>query len=213
MEIDKALQERFLRRIVEEGNRMADLVTNLLEMSQLGAGTLKLSPTLCHMRTLLNSVVSLYEGKRLKIVVPDELPLLSVDQRRIEMVVRNLIENGLRYAGVDKEIEIVVLDERKRAESGLTVHISDEGPGLPAHLTERVFEQFYQIDEGRERSSGGIGLGLAICRGFIEAHGGRIWAENRTDGITGAVFSFWLPPKVLYQGEIQETAFHLDTVL
>jgi signal transduction histidine kinase len=78
----------------------------------------------------------------------------------------------------------------------------------------RVFEQFYQIEEGRSRSSGGVGLGLAICRGFIEAHGGRIWAENRIDGTTGAVFSFWLPPKVLYHAEWQSgTPFDLQDVL
>jgi signal transduction histidine kinase len=214
IELETLLQQRFLHRIVEEGDRMADLVTNLLEMSQLGAGTLRLSPTLCHIRTLLDSVASLYEGKALNIIVPDAIALISVDQRRIEMVLRNLIENALRYAGPAAELEIVVVDEHNHLENGLTVRVTDNGPGLPPHLTERVFEQFYQIEEGRSRSSGGVGLGLAICRGFIEAHGGKIWAENRLDGRTGAVFSFWLPPKVFYQAEWQPgTPFDLQNVL
>ena len=84
------------------------------------------------------------------------------------------------------------------------MHIADNGPGIPVHLFERVFDRFYQIESGHERSSGGVGLGLAICRGFIEAHGGRIWAENRSDGKSGAIFHLWFPLVVLRAQEREQ---------
>jgi two-component system sensor histidine kinase KdpD len=122
------------------------------------------------------------------------MPLLYVDRRRLEMVLRNLLDNAWCYAGSDATVEIAM----EHNEQGLHISISDNGPGLPTHLTERIFDHFYQVDSGRKRSKGGVGLGLAICRGFVEAHGGRIWAENRTDGMTGARFCIWLPPRVFY---------------
>jgi signal transduction histidine kinase/HAMP domain-containing protein len=196
VELDPAVQERFLMRIVEEGDRMADLVTNLLEMSQLEAGTLRLSPTLCHLDALLYPIVA-DEPPNILVHIPDDMPLLYVDRRRIEMVLRNLIENARRYAGPEAVIEIAADYQQEQADAGLHLTVTDDGPGLPPHLTERIFDHFYQVDGSRERSSGGVGLGLAICRGFVEAHGGRIWADNRADDKTGAVFHIWLPAKVV----------------
>ena len=197
VELDDALQEHFLRRIVEEGDRMADLVTSLLEMSQLEAGTLKLAPSLYRLDTLVEQVVSVEERGRMRVKLPEDVPLLFVDRRRIEVVLRNLLENARRYAGADAILEIAARYEPGMADGGLYLSVADNGPGLPPHLTERIFDRFYQVDAGRQRSSSGVGLGLAICRGFIEAHGGRIWAENRTNGVTGAIFHIWLPPKLL----------------
>jgi signal transduction histidine kinase len=209
VEFDPAVQERFLRRIVEEGDRMADLVTNLLEMSQLEAGTLKLSPALYPLATLLPPCVQ-DEQQLIHVDIPADLPLLYVDRRRIEMVLRNLVENARCHAGEQAAIEIVA---RHQADDGLYLSVADNGPGLPQDLTERIFEHFYQIDGGRERCKGGVGLGLAICRGFIEAHGGRIWAENRTDGTTGAVFHIWLPAKVLRAPVSQHSRLELRSAL
>ncbi len=213
MELDAALQEHCLRRIVAEGDRMAELVTSLLEMSQLEAGTLKLSPVLCRLETLVDRVVGAQECGHICVKVPENLPLLYVDQRRIEVVLRNLLENARRYAGAEAEIEIAACYEQGRADRGLYLGITDNGPGLPPQLTERIFDRFYQVDGGRERSSSGVGLGLAICRGLIEAHGGRIWAENRTDGVTGAIFQIWLPPKVLHLPASESNGFDLRNAL
>jgi two-component system sensor histidine kinase KdpD len=211
--MDQSIQERFIRRIVEEGDRMADLVTDLLEMSQLEAGTLKLSPQLLHLQTLLASVLSGDEVSHVHIDVPEDLPLLYVDKRRIEMVLRNHFENARRYAGADASIEFVARYKQGQIEGGLHLSVIDNGPGLPQHALERIFDRFYQVDGGRKRSSGGVGLGLAICRGFVEAHGGRIWAENRADGVTGAVFHIWLPPKVLYPPGTRPDTFALPNAL
>lgn len=210
--VDEALQARFLRHIVDESDRMADIVTSLLEMSQLEAGTLRLNPALYRLPTLFERAVPAHEQQRVRITLPTDLPLLYVDRRRMEVVFRNLLENARRYAGDDASIEISASFEPSPDDGGLFLRVTDTGPGIPVDLTERIFERFYQIDGGRKRSSGGVGLGLAICRGFIEAHGGRVWAENRTDGVTGAVFHIWLPSKVLHtQGPQQDQDLsHLD---
>jgi signal transduction histidine kinase len=216
VELDASLQEYFLRRIVEEGDRMAELVTSLLEMSQLEAGTLKLSPSLHRLDALIEHVVSQGEYQQMQVHLPADLPLLYVDGRRIELVLRNLLENARRYAGVDTLIEISANYEsaqQRNSEGGLYLHISDTGPGLPTHLTERIFDRFYQVDGGMQRSTGGVGLGLAICRGFIEAHGGRIWAENRVGCVSGAIFHIWLPPRILYIPGSEPDTFALQNLL
>lgn len=207
-EMDESWHEYSLGQIVTESNHMADLVTNLLEMAQVEAGTLRLNPGTYQLRSLLEEAIAAagVDRSHMQISVPEDVPLLYVDGRRIQSVLRNLLENAQRYGGPDVFVEVSAIYEQAQAEkrAGLTVHITDSGPGIPAHLVERVFDRFYQIESGHERSSGGVGLGLAICRGFIEAHGGRIWAANRTGGQSGAVFHLWFPPTVLRAREREQ---------
>ena len=205
-EVDTDWQLYSLSQIVAESNRMADLVTNLLEMAQVEAGTLKLYPELYRLSSLLEDALAVApnEGYRVQVHLPEEVPLFYVDGRRIQIVLRNILENAQRYGGPDVLTEISATYEQTNKRTGLTLHITDNGPGIPPHLAERVFDRFYQIESGHERSSSGVGLGLAICRGFVEAHGGRIWAENRSDGKRGAVFHLWFPPMVLRTQERQQ---------
>lgn len=214
VELDQATQRAFVQRIVAEEDRMAELVTSLLEMSQLEAGTLKLSPGLCRLDTFIKHVMETAKnGQSVQVALPPEIPLLYIDRRRMEMVLRNLLENAQHYAGEEAEIYLRARYAQAEEEAGIYLSVTDNGPGLPADQTERIFERFYQIDGGRERASSGVGLGLAICRGFVEAHGGRIWAENRTDGATGAVFSIWLPDRLMQTSHAQQHAFKLETAL
>jgi signal transduction histidine kinase/HAMP domain-containing protein len=207
-EVDTDWQVYSLGQIVVESNRMADLVTNLLEMAQVEAGTLKLCPGTYQLNSLLEGALVAVPNDRccVQISLPEDVPLLYVDGRRIQIVLRNIIENAQRYGGSDVLIEISATYEREQMKkrTGLTLHVTDNGPGIPPHLAERVFDRFYQVESSHERSSNGVGLGLAICRGFVEAHGGCIWAENRTDGKSGAVFHLWLPPMVLRVQERQQ---------
>ena len=200
-EVDTNWQEYSLSQIVAESNRMADLVTNLLEMAQVEAGTLKLSPGSYHLSSLFEDALAVASNERCRVQIrlPEDVPLLYVDGRRIQIVLRNILENAQRYGGPDVLIEISASYEHEQTKkrTGLTVHITDNGPGIPSQLVERVFDRFYQVESAHERSSSGVGLGLAICQGFVEAHGGRIWAENRADGKSGVVFHLWFPPMVL----------------
>ena len=201
VEVDTRWQEYSLNQIVAESNRMADLVTNLLEMAQVEAGTLKLYPGTYHLSSLLEEALASVHFKpdHVRIHLPGDVPLVYVDGRRIQIVLRNLFENAQRYGRPDVVIEISATFEHEETQKrvGLTLHLADNGSGIPPHLVERVFDRFYQVESGHGRSSSGVGLGLAICRGFIEAHGGRIWAENRTDGKRGAVFHLEFPSTVL----------------
>lgn len=214
IELDAMTQRDFLQRIVHEEDRMAELVTNLLEMSQLEAGTLKMMPSNCRLDMLIEHAIEAAKSERehLHISLPDEIPVVYVDRRRMEMVLRNLLENAQKYVGDGVEITITARYAGEQEDEGLYMSIADNGAGLPAELTERIFDSFYQIDSGRERSSSGVGLGLAICRGFVEAHGGRIWAENRTEQ-GGAIFHIWLPPRLLHSSNVRSTPFDLEKAL
>jgi len=233
VELDATTQRDFLQRIVEEEDHMAELVTSLLEMSQLEAGTLKLSPGYCRLDTLVQRAIEAAkcEHLRVNLSLPAEMPVLYVDQRRMEMVLRNILENAQRYAADmddldgEAEVEITARYALEHEDEGIYLSIADHGPGLPGDLTEHIFERFYQIDSGRMRSSSGVGLGLSICRGFVEAHGGRIWAENRkgnennsgnndhgSDG-NGATFHIWLPGRLLYVPGSRRVPFELEKAL
>jgi len=113
------------------------------------------------------------------------LPLVAVDDVLLEQVVYNLLENAVKHAPSSTPIEI----EARAGEHEVEVSIADRGPGLSPGSEEQVFEKFYR--GAPSRRAGGVGLGLAICRGIVEAHGGRLRAANRPDG--GAVFAFTLP--------------------
>ncbi|HEV2583835.1 MAG TPA: ATP-binding protein [Ktedonobacteraceae bacterium] len=224
VELDATTQRDFLQRIVEEEDRMAELVTSLLEMSQLEAGTLKLTPGYCRLDMLIQRAVDAAKCERLRIHVslPEEIPVLYIDQRRMEMVLRNILENAQQYAtdledpGDKAEIEISARYALDDEDEGIYLSVTDHGSGLPGDLTERIFERFYQVDGGRMRSSSGVGLGLSICRGFVEAHGGRIWAENRSGNNTndsGATFHILLPGRLLYVPGSRRVPFELEKAL
>jgi len=116
--------------------------------------------------------------------LPTDLPLVKIDALLLKRVVINLLENSMKYTPPGTSLEISGRIEGQE----LLVAVAGRGPGLPPAELERIFEKFYQVSPGSAR---GAGLGLTICRSIIEAHGGRIWAANRTDG--GAVFSFTIP--------------------
>lgn len=228
VELDANTQRDFLQRIVEEEDRMAELVTSLLEMSQLEAGTLKLAPGYCRLDTLIQRAIEAAKCEQLRVnlSLPAEMPVLYVDQRRMEMVLRNILENAQRYAADARdqsggaEVEITARYALEHEDEGIYLSIADHGPGLPGDLTERIFERFYQVDGGRMRSSSGVGLGLAICRGFVEAHGGCIWAESRTgneehngNDSGGATFHIWLPGRLLYIPGSRRVPFELEKAL
>jgi signal transduction histidine kinase len=124
---------------------------------------------------------------RLESQLDDALPDVRCAPEQVQRVLLNLVTNALRHTPSDGS----VLVRARRRDIELEVSVEDTGVGLSQEAQQRMFERFWRGDVSRTRASGGAGLGLAIARGFVEAQGGRIWAENRPDG--GARFAFTLP--------------------
>jgi signal transduction histidine kinase len=179
-------QRHFLRTISGEADRLAQLVSNLLDLSRQEAGLLLLNRTPTRVQDLVAKTIKRLDhlGTVIVVQIPADLPLVNVDSGRIEVVLHNLVANALVYG----EGEVRITAERR--DDGIVVSVSDNGPGIAPDELPHVFERFYRARHGRQQRSGGTGLGLAICKAFIEAHGGVIWAESSGRGTT---FSFSLP--------------------
>jgi two-component system sensor histidine kinase KdpD len=169
--------------------RMAQLVDSLLEMARLQAGAVTLRRDWQSLEELTGSaiaaVASLLGGRDVQAEIPPDFPLLYCDAVLIERVLVNLIENARRHTPAGTPVGISAAVGAEVAE----VSVWDDGPGLPPGDPERLFAKFMRGD--KESSVPGVGLGLAICRTIVEAHGGTIRAENRREG--GARFVFTLP--------------------
>jgi two-component system, OmpR family, sensor histidine kinase KdpD len=188
-ELDSATRRDLAETIYEEGDRLNRLVTNLLEMTRIEAGSVQVQKEWQPLEEVLGAVLRRLEQPlaehELQLNVPPDLPLVPFDGVLIEQVLVNLLENALKYTPEGSRITLTA----HANPSQLTVEIADNGPGLPPGDEERVFEKFYRA--GANGRQAGSGLGLTICRGIIEAHGGQIWAYNEKSG--GAVFAFTLP--------------------
>jgi two-component system sensor histidine kinase KdpD len=171
----------------EEADRLNRLVGNLLEMTRLESGVevdKEWQPLEEVIGTTSVRLDHALQHHPLKTRIPDNLPLVPIDGILIEQVLVNLLENAIKYTPVDTPIDLSAWAEDKE----IIVEVADRGTGLKPGDENRIFEKFYRA---RPTTTGGVGLGLAICRAIIEAHGGRIWAANRAGG--GTVFRFTLP--------------------
>lgn len=185
---DPGTQREFISIISAESDRLSSLVNNLLDLSRIEAGSLKLSFQKCQIEELIGSAArqaGLRPGQPDVNIAP-ELPPFFADSARTGTVLRNLLENSLKYGGTEVRIQVTVQIEH----DSFIFRIEDDGPGIPAEESRRVFERFYRIDEGLARITSGAGLGLAICRGLVRAHGGDIWVEPRA---SGACIAFSIP--------------------
>lgn len=187
---DAGTQRAFAEAIASEADRLNRLVRNLLEMSRLEAGALKRQRTLTEIGELLDATVqrltSYLREHQLKIVIEPDLPLVLVDAVQIDLVLSNLLENAAKFAPPHTGICVAA----RQVPGFVEVTVADQGPGVPAATLDRIFEKFYR-GAPPEHGPGGSGLGLTICQGIVEAHGGRIWVENRTTG--GLCVHFTLP--------------------
>jgi two-component system sensor histidine kinase KdpD len=185
---DPAVRRELLQTAHEEGLRLDRLVRNLLDMTRLEAGAMKLRKELQPLEEVvgaaLERMADRLRGREVRTDVPRDMPLVPFDSALIEQVLLNLLENATKYSPAGSPIEL-----RARVRDGVAeVEVSDRGPGVDADDVERVFEKFYRVREGE---GGGVGLGLTICRGIVVAHGGKMWVEGREGG--GASFRFTLP--------------------
>jgi two-component system sensor histidine kinase KdpD len=186
-----AERRELLQSIVDESRRLARLVDNLLDMTRLEAGAVVPNRQWHVLEEIVGSAVNRVQrdlGDRpIKTDIPADLPLVSVDGLLVEQVLVNLLENTARYTPAGGPIEIAV----RPTGGSVELRVADRGPGLEPGAEERVFEKFYRGSVARPDGRRGVGLGLAIGRGIVEAHGGRIVARNRPGG--GAEFVLTLP--------------------
>jgi len=187
---DEATQRDFLRIIEEETDRLTEIIDNLLDMSQLEAGALRIAKEPTQLRQLIREVVDEMrmrtEAHYFVVDLPSEMPRVLIDPRRIRQVLTNLIGNAIKYS---QKGQITIACEVE--DDHLIVSVADQGEGIPPQFLGRIFERFFQVDGASTRRVGGSGLGLAISRGIIEAHDGTIWAESVAG--RGSTFRFTLP--------------------
>jgi two-component system, OmpR family, sensor histidine kinase KdpD len=186
--LDTATKQELTQGIYEEAKRLDRLVHNLLEMSRLQSGTVRINLEWHVLEEVIGCALAQLDSQLqdhpVSIKLPTDLPLVQIDALLMERVLINLLENSMKYTPSGTPLEISGLARDRE----ILVAVADQGPGLPVGQEERIFEKFHQVAPGSAR---GGGLGLTICRSIIEAHGGRIWAANRPEG--GAVFSFTIP--------------------
>lgn len=183
-----------LESVVKNADRLDRLVGNLLSMSRLESGAWQPVRDFFPFSEVLATVLSRLsdaEAARVHVDMPADLPLVSIDGQQIEQVLYNLLENALKYVPSAKHRNDALVLTVRVADRQLTVRLRDHGNGISPGEEKRIFEKFYRAHRGGERSVPGVGMGLAICKEIVEAHGGRIRAQNSKDG--GAEFVFTLP--------------------
>ncbi len=187
-ELQPAEAREFFRIIHDQAGRMRRLISDLLDVAQIQTGNLSVSATPEEVRNLVdearNSFASSGGQNNIHVELPPDLPLVMADRPRIVQVITNLLSNAARHS---PDLSTVRLSAESRG-LHVAVTVSDQGSGFPAEQLPQLFRKFARA-EGEEADTG---LGLAICKGIVEAHGGRIWAESDGPG-QGASFTFTLP--------------------
>ena len=179
-ELEPKARRELLETIHEDSLQLQRLVTNLLDVTRLESGVVEVNKEWVPAEEMVGSALNRLEtqiGDRVvKVELPANLPLVEADPVLLGQVLINILDNALKYSPADKPIEI----RGWSTDRMLTLSITDHGPGIPEGQEERIFEKLVRIQQGQARP--GAGLGLAICKGVVQAHGGRIAASNRATG-------------------------------
>jgi two-component system sensor histidine kinase KdpD len=185
--LDNRTRDELLGSVIDESNRLNRLLNNLLEVTRLEGGV-HLRKDWFPLEEIVGAALHHAErqiaGRQVLTNIPGDLPMVPIDDVLMEQVFTNLLENALKYTPETSAVEIAA----RRHGNAVEVEVLDRGPGFAPGHENRVFDKFFR---GRSDEVRGAGLGLAICRAIIEAHGGSIRAENRMDG--GAAIRFHIP--------------------
>ncbi|MGA2091268.1 MAG: ATP-binding protein [Endomicrobiales bacterium] len=186
---DSDSRRELLETAYEQSDHLNRLVGNLLDMTRVESGTLKIRLKFCELRDVIGASLQplkdKLEGRDIQISVPDDLPEIPMDFTLMMRVFVNLFDNAVKYSGQQTPIKITVT----LVEPDVKIEVQDNGFGVPQEDLARIFDKFYRAVKPRHIT--GTGLGLSICKGIVEAHGGKIWAENNP--VTGAKFIVSLP--------------------
>ena len=173
-------------------------VENLLNMSRLESGTLKINTDWCDINELIYVAIKQFDETahehNIEVSLPEAMPFFSLDFGLMEQVLLNLIHNAINYSPKNTEIRITA----DCVDDHLMIWVEDEGPGFPDDQIDKVFDRFYRLNNPR---TGGTGLGLSIVKGFVEAHNGKVLLQNRNGG--GALFTIDIPAKTSYLNNLK----------
>jgi two-component system sensor histidine kinase KdpD len=188
--LDPAAARQLLTDIDHEADRLHRLIDNLLQLARAGVGTssLRTEPTALDVliRRVVADAMPRAGQRKLRVRVPADLPQPTIDSVKIEQVLRNLVDNAVKFSPVEGSIDVSAVVQGTE----IVIAVRDEGPGVAPEYQHRVFERFFRVE--REHSSvAGAGLGLAICKRFVELHGGHIGLDSPAGH--GATFRFTLP--------------------
>ena len=188
---DETSRREFLSIIDEESDRLSELIGNLLDMSRIEAGELPVEPEPIDLLPIIQETAAEFQMRthdhHFQLQLPGTLPLAMADPRRTRQVLRNLVENAVKYSPGGGPITIAAQPE----EQMIVVSVADRGIGIDPQQLDRVFDRFYQVDSASTRKVGGSGLGLSISKAIVEAQAGSIWAESEAN--VGSTFYFSLP--------------------
>lgn len=197
------MQREFLEIIDLEADKLRDLIDQLLDLSRMTAGTLSIAPEPHAFTDVLRiasaQLAALCTAHELVIDVPPDLPPVLVDTQRIAQVLGNLVSNAAKYTPPGTTITIQAYVE----DTMLRVDVHDQGDGIPEAARQYIFEAFRQLENSHARK--GAGLGLAICKGLIERHGGRIWIESGSERGTTVSFTLRLAAETSSPGPFSTT--------
>ena len=188
-----ATQDEYLPAIREQLETLSVLVDDLFELARIDAGALTLELHDAQLGELVSSCLRALDAEararniRLAAQLDPADPTVRIAPEKIERVLLNLLTNAVRHTPSDGAVSVVVQPDSDH----VVVAVEDTGAGLTPTAARRMFERFWRDDEARTRTTGGAGLGLAIAKGLVQAHGGAMWAENRSSG--GARIAFTLP--------------------
>ena len=189
-DFDPSVIRQYFRIIEDQADHMHELVADLLDVARIETGTLSVSPEPAEVAVLVDRARNIFNSaggsNDLVIDIEPRLPLVMADRRRIVQVLGNLLSNAARHSPESSSISVTVV----REDVHVAVSVADGGRGIPAGSLPNLFRKFSRTQP--EEQGGDTGLGLAICKGIVEAHGGRIWAESDGPGL-GSRFTFTLP--------------------
>lgn len=168
----------YVESIDKATSRLVDLVDHILDMSRLESGLLHLDRAPVSITRIAHEAATEAQlrarGHIIRSEVENGLPRVGIDAKRIRQVLDNILDNAIKYSEEGTEIVVSVVQQNRELRSS----VSDQGIGIPVDDVTRVFERLYRVEHPATRKRKGVGLGLAICRGLVEAHGGRIWIES-----------------------------------
>jgi len=189
MNLDDEAKTKLVKVAWEEAERLNHLITNLLDVSRVEAGAIRILKQSSDVQDLVGTALEQLgdrtNSRPIEVDIPTELPFVLVDFGLIVQTLVNVIDNALKYSPAGSPIEI----KARSVEKEIQIAVADRGFGIPPQDLLQVFDKFYRIEH--PGSVTGTGLGLSICKGIVEAHGGRITAENREGG--GTIIRLILP--------------------